>query len=83
MCVCVCVCVRVCLYVCVSMYVYVSTVNRGHNPTLHIHTEDNIASEDGPRFCGYAQTAANCIHLHYRGMLKETKKTINVHRGSG
>ena len=63
-CVCVCVCVRVCLSVCVSMYVYVSTVNRGHTPTLHIHTEDNIASEDGPRFVDTRkrlQIAYTCI----------------------
>ena len=50
MCVCVCVCMWVGVYVRVCMCELVSTVNRGHTPTLHIQTEDNNANEDGPRF---------------------------------
>ena len=79
-CVCVCVCVSVCMLafvyinvrmharVCVCMYVcvceFVSTVNRGHTPTLHIQTKDNIANEDGPRFvdtCKRLQIAYSCM----------------------
>ena len=44
--------------------VCVNTVNQGHIPTLHHQTEDNIASEDGPRFvdtCKQLQITYSCI----------------------
>ena len=52
---------RECMCVCVCEFV--STVNRGHTPTLHI-LEDNIANEDGPRFvdtCKQLEIAYSCI----------------------
>ena len=50
------------LFICVC--VFVSTVNRGHTPTLHHQTEDKVANEDGPQFvdmCKRLQIAYSCI----------------------
>ena len=50
--------------VCVCVCEFVSTVNRGHTPTLHIQTEDNSANEEGPQFvdmCKWLQIAYSRI----------------------
>ena len=63
-------------FVCVCVCEFVSTVNRGHTPKLHIQTEDNIANEDVHDLWIRAkqlQIAYSCI---YRGMLKKRENNV-------
>ena len=74
--ICVCVCVCVCVRACVCVCEFVSTVNRGHTPTLHIQTEDKIANEDGPRFVDTCANGFKLPTLAYRGTSMSEKETI-------